>query len=123
MSNDLPSVHLLVEGPTDRVIVQQVMRYVGLPVGKTFGEKGKDHLLDRIAGYNHAARISPWVAVVDLDQKPDCAPLLLTKHLPSPSKGMRFRVAVRAIEAWLLADVERLAAFLHVRETQIPVTL
>lgn len=33
---------------------------------------------------------------------------------------MRFRVAVRAIEAWLLADKQNLARFLAVEATQFP---
>jgi hypothetical protein len=33
---------------------------------------------------------------------------------------MRFRLAVRAIEAWLLADAERMAGFLGVAATSMP---
>jgi hypothetical protein len=33
---------------------------------------------------------------------------------------MRFRIAVHAIEAWLLADAEQLAAFLSIPVTRIP---
>jgi len=33
---------------------------------------------------------------------------------------MRFRIAVRAVEAWLIADAETLAAFLHVRRSFFP---
>jgi hypothetical protein len=48
--------------------------------------------------------------------------------LPHPARGtpfgqahgMQLRVAVRAIEAWLLADAEHLAAFLRVPRARIP---
>lgn len=33
---------------------------------------------------------------------------------------MRFRLAVRAVEAWLLADAERLADFLSIRPARVP---
>ena len=42
--------------------------------------------------------------------------------LPSTSAGMCYRVAVRAVEAWLLADVERLAAYLGISQALIPRT-
>lgn len=54
---------------------------------------------------------------LDLDQ---CAPDLVSQHLPAPSNGMRFRVAVRAIESWLLADSERLAEYFGIRRDLIP---
>ena len=65
-------------------------------------------------------RFAPWLAVVDLDQDEDCAPDFIHDVLPSPARGMQLRVAVRAIEAWLLADVERLAAFLRIPRARVP---
>jgi len=73
-----------------------------------------------ITGYNNAARFAPWIVLVDLDHDCDCAPPFARKWLVNPSDGMCFRVAVRAIEAWLLADRERLAQLLGVRMTWLP---
>jgi hypothetical protein len=122
MEWELPPVNLVVEGPTDRVVGQKLLTYVGLPIGSTFGEKGKPYLLQTIPNYNQAAKapFSLWFAIVDLDQDADCAPPFVQTTLPSPAVGMRFRVAVRAVEAWLLADKDALAEFLHVRVTQFP---
>ncbi|MBP8973974.1 MAG: hypothetical protein KBH93_08850 [Anaerolineae bacterium] len=120
MPDDVPAVNLLVEGLTDRVVVQRILEWVGLPCGKTFGEKGKGYLLRVLPDYNQAARFSPWVVVVDLDQAPECAPMLAQQYLPRPSAGMRFRVAVHAVEAWLLADIDTLAEFLAVPRTRFP---
>jgi hypothetical protein len=115
-------VNILVEGPTDEVIVKRILEYVGLPYGVTFGRKGKAHLLKLLPVFNHDAHRwnSPWLAVVDLDQKPDCAPDLIREKLPNPAKSMCFRVVVRAIEAWLMADKENLAEYLHVSSGKFP---
>jgi len=81
---------------------------------------GKDRLRDSLPGYSNAARFSPWIVAVDLDRDGDCAPPFVAVWMPAPSRHMCFRVAVRAIEAWLMADRERLAAFLHLEPQDLP---
>jgi hypothetical protein len=73
-----------------------------------------------LPGYNAAAQGDPWLVLVDLDQDFDCAPALVTDWLPAPSTFMRFRVVIRAIEAWLLADRERFADFFSVPPSAVP---
>ena len=43
---------------------------------------------------------------------------LFKNGYPNPSEGMRLRVAVQAIEAWMMADAEHLAAFLSVSSSK-----
>ena len=50
----------------------------------------------------------------------DCAPTVVQQILAEQSQGLRLRVAVRAIEAWLLADSERMAAFLGIQPKLMP---
>lgn len=113
-------VNLLVEGSTDEAIVRCILEHVGLTCGTAYGKMGKSDLLKRLPRYNQAAHFAPWLAVVDLDQEPECAPLLVQAALPDPAPGMKLRVAVHAIEAWLFADAERLSAFLSVPTARIP---
>jgi hypothetical protein len=91
----------------------------GIP-GPVYGRNGKDHLKQRIANDNRAVRLSPWVVLVDLDHDAECAPPLRSAWLPTLSPYMCLRVAVRQVEAWLLADRERLAKFLSVSASNIP---
>jgi hypothetical protein len=60
--------------------------------------------------------------LVDLDHDADCAPILRDSWLPAPSRFMCFRVAVREVEAWLLADRQRIARFLGVALAKVPHT-
>jgi hypothetical protein len=71
-------------------------------------------------GINRAARFSPWIVLVDLDLDAECAPPLRKSWLSKPSHYMCFRIAVRAIEAWLMADRERFARFLSIDIARIP---
>jgi len=115
-----PPVNVLVEGITDEAVARRLLAYAGLTCGTVYGKSGKSALLERLLNYNQAARFAPWFVVVDLDQDAECAPPLVRSVLPDPAACMYFRVAVRAVESWLLADVERLAAFLGVPATSIP---
>jgi hypothetical protein len=73
-----------------------------------------------LPGYNSAAQGDPWLVFVDLDQDFECPAALVAEWLPAPSAYMRFRVVVRQIEAWLLADAERFASFFALRRATIP---
>jgi hypothetical protein len=55
-----------------------------------------------------------------LDKSHHCAPELKSEWLPALAPKMCFRVVVRALEAWLLADAERFADFFHVARGRIP---
>jgi len=113
-------INVLVEGDPDEAVICRILSCVGLVCGTVYGKRGKNDLLQRLPNYNQAARFAPWLVVVDLNQDAECAPPFVHSVLPNPAGGMRLRVAVRAIEAWLLADAERLAAFLGVPLARIP---
>ena len=109
-----------VEGILDEVVLRRLIEGLGALPGSVYGKNGKPFLLQKINAYNQAARFAPWIILVDLDHDEDCAPPYRKTCLPNPSPYMRFRVAVREIEAWLLADRERLSKFLSVGASRIP---
>jgi hypothetical protein len=76
--------------------------------------------LSKLPAYNAAARQLPWFALVDLDNWQGCVGDYVAARLGPGNPGMRFRVAVRAVEAWLLADGERLSHFLAVASSRLP---
>lgn len=109
-----------VEGLVDEAVVRRLIQHVGGELNRVYGKNGKAHLRQRIGGYNQAARISPWIVLVDLNRDADCAPPLLADWLPDPAPNMCFRVAVREVESWLLADRDRIARFLGVAVARVP---
>lgn len=113
-------VNVLVEGPTDEPVAKKLLEYVGLEVGTIYGRKGKAHLLERLPIYNKAAYFAPWFVLVDLDTDEQCPSQAVLRWLSHPANGMRFRVAVRSVEAWLMADRESIASFLAVSTSKIP---
>jgi len=116
----MPDLTGAVEGPVDEAVLRRLVQDVGGNIGKVYGLRGKDRLLQQIGAYNHAARWSPWVILTDFDRETQCIPLYLRQVLPDPSPSLCFRLAIRSIESWLLADGGRFAAFFGVSEARIP---
>jgi hypothetical protein len=113
-------VSCAVEGALDEVIVRKLLAYAGLACGPIYGGEGKQHLYRSIGGYAHGAKQGPWFVLVDLDHEHECAGNLVDAWLPDVPTLMRFRVAVREVEAWLLADRRGLSGFLSVSRDRIP---
>jgi len=109
-----------VEGTVDEAVLRCLLAHVGAQPASIYGKNGKTPLRRQIRGYNEAARRSPWVVLIDLDHDAVCAPELRTSWLPDPAPLMCFRIAVREVEAWLLADRERLARFLGIAVSRVP---
>jgi hypothetical protein len=108
------------EGLVDHAVIRRILIELKARPGPMFGGRGKPDLLSRVAGFNAAARFGPWFVLVDLDNDSDCAPTARAQWLAAPSGKMCFRIAVRSVEAWLLADSERIARFLSVAEAKVP---
>lgn len=72
--------------------------------------------------FRSSSYVLPHVVLTDLDRYP-CPPALLDNwgatDLPPQ---LLFRIAVREVEAWLLADREGIAEFLHVAVSKVPHT-
>lgn len=109
-----------VEGLVDETVIRRLVREAGGSLDRVYGRNGKTHLKRDLGGYNHAAQHAPWVVAVDLDHDAECAPPFCREWLPRPATHMCFRVAVREIEAWLLADREHLARYLSVATLRVP---
>ncbi|MBK8978723.1 MAG: hypothetical protein IPM29_22725 [Planctomycetes bacterium] len=113
-------VNIVVEGPTDEAVARRLLDDAGLLVDRVFGGRGKSNLDARLAGFAKAARRSPWFVLRDLDQDADCAPTLVARLVPVRPVLLSVRIAVRELEAWLLADRERAASWLGVSVSLVP---
>jgi hypothetical protein len=109
-----------VEGIVDEAVVRRLIACAGGHPGPVYGKNGKAALRLRITGYNNAAMHAPWIVLVDLNTDADCAPPLRHDWLPTSARQLCFRIAVRQVEAWLMADAETLAGYLGVGRHTIP---
>ena len=116
MSGD--SIHCIVEGMVDEAAVRKLFSHLSLTPG-AFHTTSIPAFETRLRRFNQAARHSPWFALCDLDRD-ECAPTRQQRYLPDPAPGMCFRIAVRSVEAWFLADREGIARFLRVAKHSVP---
>ena len=100
------SLALVVEGDTDLPVARKLAQDANLHVFTEMDAGGKHNIDAEIGDYNGAAKGSPWFVLRDLDQDAPCAGRFLGGIGFRPSKWMCFRLAVRELESWLLADEE-----------------
>jgi hypothetical protein len=116
----VPFFTLAFEGATDEPILRRLCAHVGATVLTTYPASGKSKLDAKIPAYNNAARHAPWLVLRDFDHDATCQGALVRALAPQRSEYMCLRLAVRASEAWLLADRQSLSHFLSVRLRDIP---
>ncbi len=74
----------------------------------------------KIRAFNKAAQSIPFLILTDLDNSP-CPPQMIKSWLDIPKHpNLLFRIAVREVESWILADREAIAGFLGISEKKIP---
>ncbi|HYC71262.1 MAG TPA: hypothetical protein VEB66_08660 [Opitutaceae bacterium] len=96
-------------------------------VGAVYGKRGAGFLRKNLKAFNNAARGSTYLVVADLDDEP-CAPRLAARWFDCPlsdhpkycHRNLLFRVAVREIEAWVMADRDGFSKFVGVGKDLIP---
>jgi hypothetical protein len=119
---DIIPIHLAVEDSLSEIALRVILEQSGrdFAVGTCFSRYGFGYLKKRINGFNNAAKGTPFFVLTDLDQT-ECPPVLMKKWFSSPRhNNLLFRIAVRAVESWLLAHRSTFASFLGVQEKLIP---
>ena len=114
-------ITVAVEGDTDVPFVTRLCEASGFRVGPPIVAGGKPKLDPLIPGLAKAGRGSPHLVVRDLDMDAQCAPSWIAMNWPRAA-GPYFvlRLAVRAVEAWFLADRHTAAAELHIPLAKVP---
>ena len=115
-------VYLGVEDDLSEAIARRTLLSLSreIEVGAVFGRRGFGDLKRKIDGWNDLAKIFPFLLLTDLDDSP-CPPALIKNWHPRPlNKSLFFRVAVREVEAWLLADRVGFAKYIGISEEVVP---
>ncbi|MCY3857479.1 MAG: hypothetical protein OXG25_01080 [Gammaproteobacteria bacterium] len=121
MNRIQPKAHLIVEGLSDSLVLNGLLKYADMKNVEMRWLGGKSKILPNLANYNEAAKYSTrWLVVLDLDHDAACAPEYVNHILPMPSRNMELRIAVRSIEAWLMADRVKMANFLGIPVENFP---
>lgn len=96
-----------------RLLLERPVIYA---IGPVFKRTGFGYLKKQTPAFNNLAKACPVLLLTDLDKR-TCAPELMKDWLGRPKHNdFLFRIAVREVEAWLLAMDAGLGAFLGVRQ-------
>lgn len=116
-------VNLATEDELSEAVLRRLLRHArrGYSVGNAYGRGGFGYLRKTIIGWNRAARGVPFIVLTDLDNCV-CPPALIEQWLPATPKhpNLLFRIAVREVESWLLADSANLSEYLHINAKRMP---
>lgn len=125
MRADGPLVRVVMEGTSDLAAVEKVVASRGAHVDleRAIIAGGKTNLDPRIHSYNAAAKHGAWFVLRDADHDGhDCPVALRNSLLPEDQKtgSLCLRLAVRSLEAWLLADRDAVVDHFLVPRSRIP---
>jgi len=112
-----------VEGRSDEPVAVKLIEAAGCKPRRVFTAEGKSRLDTKIPGYNQSAKHRCWLILRDLDHDDQgtCLPdFLKTLASGEPAPRLALRFAVRAAEAWLLADAQAFSDFFRVVPRRIP---
>jgi len=111
----------LVEGLIDEAVARRIIVSSGHEFGVCYGKKGIGYIQQKIQKFNASAPRGLMLTLVDfMDTQLFCPPDVVHQWLPHRHPNMIFRVVVKEIESWLLADRVNFADFLHVSLSRIP---
>lgn len=112
---------LLVDGNLDEAVGRRIVKELGGSVEVAYGKKGYGYIKNNIRKFDRCStQYSSLLALVDLmDTGFDCPPDLIRKLLPTSRPDTIFRIAVREIESWLIADRDNISKFLSVSKNII----
>lgn len=110
------AISLAVEDQLSEAVLKKILSIAEgrFLVTTCYGLRGNIYLKKNIAGFNNAAKGIPFLVITDLDAS-ECPHALIREWLPyHKHHNLLFRIAVREVEAWLLADCNGFARYLGV---------
>jgi hypothetical protein len=114
-------VNLAIEDELSEEALRRMLGDVGrFAIGSAYRRGGYGYLRKTIGGWNQASKGTPFLVLTDLDRY-ECPRALISNWLTVPQHpNLLFRVAVREVESWLLADPKNLSRFFGVAERNVP---
>ena len=115
-------INLATEDELSEVTLLRILKDLGrYAVGTAYRRGGFGYLRRTIVGWNRAARGIPFVVLADLDDGECPAGLVADWLAASQHPNLLFRIAVREVESWLLANQGPFRGFLEYhRRTCLP---
>lgn len=115
-------INLAVEDTLSEAVIRTMLIQSNrnFSIGVCLNRGGYGYLKKIISGLNNAAKGTPYFVLTDLDRG-DCPLALIAQWLPQPQHpNLIFRIAVREVEAWVLAHKAAFSEYLGIAKQKIP---
>jgi len=116
-------VTLVFEDDLSEAVMTQILRQFPdkYEIYQRYSGNGFGYLKNNIKGFNQASVVNPHFMLTDLDNY-ECPMELRTDWVNFELQpNFIFRIAVREVESWILADREGLSRFFNVSLTNFPI--
>lgn len=111
---------LVVEDSLSEAVLCKMVTFSKHVIERVFVTRGNDQIKKGIEKYKNASNVFPHVVLTDLDQYPCAQALLVNWGATNLPPRLLFRIAVREVESWLLADREGISQYLQIPLNKIP---
>jgi len=115
------NINIAVEDSLSEAVLRKIIgqSHSRFSMGYCYSKGGYGYIKRTIRGFNNAAKGTPFLVLADLEA--ECAPIQIREWLSVPiHPNLLFRIAIREVESWLLADRIGFASFLYINRNLIP---
>lgn len=115
-------INLVVEDELSETVVRKIFSesQQKFEVGVVYSRGGYGYIKQKIDGFNRAAKGIPYAVIVDLED--ECPPSQIMHWLNHPiHANLIFRIAIKEIESWIMADRRGFASYVNVSIDHIPI--
>jgi len=108
-------LNILVEGYVDEAVAWKLIEEAGHQAGIAYGKKGWTYIQKKVGAFDRTCGVHGLLTLVDLmDTRLECPAAVVKEWLPRCAEKHIFRIVVREIESWILADRAGMADFLNI---------
>jgi len=117
-----PSIIIAVEDELSAAVMERLIIFSerNFTINRVVNTRGNGMLKKKIPIFRAASQTLPHIVLTDLDRCPCSSVLLHDWGATQLPKNLLFRIAVREVEAWLLADKMGVSEFLHIDINKVP---
>lgn len=119
----MPIINLATEDELSEIVASRLVSDLlpGFQIGSLLRRNGSGYLRSRLRNFCEIARREAVLLITDLDSRP-CAPQMRADWLNGHEEPelLLFRIAVREIESWLIADAVAFSDFFGIKSRIVP---
>jgi len=114
------SIVLVVEDALSEAALRKMTAFSNQVINRVICTRGNDQIKQGIEKFKNASNVFPHIVLTDLDHYACAHSLLENWGATNLQPRLLFRVAVREVEAWLLADREGISQYLQIPMNKVP---